>query len=147
MPYRHAEKDAVYLAGLQSGSWQHIDDTATRGSSAYFTRPRKDRLTVIDILANRFESRFLLNEQTAEWLQTFAVPQWAQAAIAQWPQEKALTYPELADLVQTHLGRLNEQQQARVFEAASLTAYHSQTTAPIKIMIQLQIRTIWAHFK
>ena len=26
----HAEKEAVYLAGLQSTIWQHVDDTATR---------------------------------------------------------------------------------------------------------------------
>jgi hypothetical protein len=141
----HAEKNAVYLAGLQSSSWQHIDDTATRVDgdnqhchiicnplySAYYTRPRKDRLTVIDILANRFENRFLLNGQTTEWLQTFAVPQWAQAAIAGWPQEAVLTHLELKALVQSDLGRLNKQQQARVFEAAALTAYHSQTTTPI----------------
>jgi hypothetical protein len=141
----HAEKEAVYLAGLQSTSWQHVDDTATRVNgenqhchilcnplySAYFTRPGKDRLTVIDILANRFETQFLLNEQTVEWLQTFGTPQWAQAAIARWPQGRVLTYPELADLVQTALGRLNDQQQARVFEAAALTAYHSQSVTPI----------------
>jgi hypothetical protein len=141
----HAEKEAVYLAGLQSTSWQHVDDTATRVNgenqhchivcnplySAYFTRPRKDRLTVIDILANRFETQFLLNQQTCEWLQTFGTPQWAQAAIAHWPQGTVLTYPELADLVQTELDRLNDQQQARVFEAAALTAYHSQRVTPI----------------
>jgi len=141
----HAEKKAVYVAGLQSTTWQHIDDTATRVNgenqhchiicnplySAYFTRPRKDRLTVIDILANRFETQFLLNEQTVAWLQTFATPQWAQATIARWPQDTVLSYPELADLVQTELGRLNAQQQARVFEAAALTAYHSQSATPI----------------
>jgi hypothetical protein len=141
----HAEKEAVYLAGLQSTIWQHVDDTATRVNgenqhchivcnplySAYFTRPRKDRLTVIDILANRFETQFLLNEQTFAWLQTFGTPQWAQAAIAHWPQGTVLTYPELAELVQTELGRLNDQQQARVFEAAALTAYHSQSVMPI----------------
>jgi hypothetical protein len=141
----HSEKEAVYLAGLKSTIWQHVDDTATRVNgenqychiicnplySAYFTRPRKDRLTVIDILANRFETQFLLTEQTAAWLQTFATPQWAQAAIAHWPQGTALSYPELADLVQTELGRLNAQQQARVFEAAALTAYHSQSVTPV----------------
>jgi len=102
----HVEKEAVYLAGLQSTIWQHVDDTATRVNgenqhchivcnplySAYFTRPRKDRLTVIDILANRFETQFLLNEQTVEWLQTFDTPQWAQAAIARWPQATVLTW-------------------------------------------------------
>lgn len=141
----HAEKEVVYLTGLQSTIWQHVDDTATRVNgenqhchivcnplySAYFTRPRKDRLTVIDVLANRFATQFLLNEQTVEWLQTFGTPQWAQAAIARWPQDTVLTCPELAALVQTELGRLNEQQQARVFEAAALTAYHSQTVTPI----------------
>jgi hypothetical protein len=141
----HAEKKAVYVAGLQSTTWQHIDDTATRVNgenqhchivcnplySAYFTRPRKDRLTVIDILANRFETQFLLTEQTVKWLQTFATPQWAQAVITHWPQGTVLSYPELADLVQTELGGLNEQQQARIFEAAALTAYHSQSVTPI----------------
>ena len=141
----HAEKDGIYLAGLQSSIWQHIDDTATRVDgenqnchivcnplySAYFTRPRKDRLTVIDVLANRVESCFLFNEQTAEWLQAFGVPQWAQAKIAQWPQEKVLTSLELEVLVVDYLGNLNEQQQARVFEAASLTAYHNQSATTI----------------
>jgi hypothetical protein len=141
----HAEKEAVYLAGLQSTNWQHVDDTATRVNgenqhchiicnplyTAYFTRPRKDRLTVIDILANQFETQFLLNEQTVAWLQSFATPLWAQAAIERWPQDTVLSYPELADLVQTELGRLNAQQQARVFEAAALTAYHSQDVTPI----------------
>jgi len=141
----HAEKEAVYLAGLKSSAWQHLDDTATRVNgenqhchivcnpfyTAYFTRPRKDRLTVIEILSNQVETRFLFNQQTVEWLQTFAVPQWAQAAIAQWPQDTALAYQELEVLVLTDLGRLNKQQQARVFEAAALTVYHSQTTTPI----------------
>lgn len=140
----HVEKAAVYLAGLGSTSWQHVDDTATRVNgenqhchivcnplySAYFTRPRKDRLTVIDILANRFETQFLLNEQTIEWLQSFATPQWAQAVIARWPQDTVLSYPELAERVQTELERLNHQQQARVFEAAALSAYHSQSVIP-----------------
>ena len=45
--------------------------------------------------------------------------------------ERLLSYAELGALVQTHLGRLNDQQQSRVFEAAALSAYHSQTTTPI----------------
>jgi hypothetical protein len=114
-----------------NGENQHCHIVCNPLYSAYFTRPRKDRLTVIDILANRFETQFLLNEQTFEWLQTFATPQWAQAVIVRWPQDIVLTYPELADLVQTDLGRLNDQQQARVFEAAALTAYHSQSVTPI----------------
>jgi regulator of replication initiation timing len=57
----HTEKDEIYQAGLASSSWQHIDDTSTRVDgqnqychvlgnplyTTYFTRPRKDRLTII----------------------------------------------------------------------------------------------------
>jgi len=139
------EKDEIYKAGLASSSWQHIDDTSTRVDgqnhhchvignplyTAYFTRPRKDRLTLIEILQNVSEAQFLLNEQTPGWLETFAVPQWAQRTIAQWPQHLLLSYDQIKKLVNTDLERLNEQQQARVFEAAALSAYHTQTIIPI----------------
>jgi len=141
----HAEKQAVYRAGLASSSWQHSDDTGTRVNgenqhchvvgnplyTAYFTRPGKDRLTLISILQNVTEPPLLLNERTADWLEQFDTPRWAQQIIATWPQERLLTLAELTDLVETQLGRLNEQQQARVLEAAALTAYHQQTSMPI----------------
>ena len=139
------EKDELYQAGLASSSWQHIDDTSTRVNgqnhhcqvignplyTAYFTRPRKDRLTIIEILQNVSEAQFLLDEQTLGWLETFAVPQWAQRTIAHWPDHVLLSYAQMEELVNSHLERLNEQQQARVFEAAALSAYHRQTVMPI----------------
>lgn len=141
----HEEKEAIYLAGLASSSWQHSDDTGTRVNgenqhchvvgnplyTAYFTRPGKDRLTIIALLQNASEPSFLLNEATAEWLAQFETPQWAQQVIATWPQKQQLTQSELTTLVQTQLARLNDQQQARVLEAAALTAYHQQTDVPI----------------
>ena len=62
----HAEKDAVYEAGLQSSPWQQTDDTLTRVDgqnqhchvvcnpvyTAYHTRPTKERLSVLDVLRN-----------------------------------------------------------------------------------------------
>jgi hypothetical protein len=141
----HTEKNEIYQAGLESSSWQHIDDTSTRVDgqnhhchvlgnplyTAYFTRPRKDRLTIIEILQNVAEAPLLLTEQTAAWLDTFAVPQWAQRVVAGWPQQVELTYAQLKELINTHLDRLNDQQQARIFEAAALTAYYHQTSQPI----------------
>lgn len=141
----HTEKDEIYQAGLESSSWQHIDDTSTRVDgqnhhchvlgnplyTAYFTRPRKDRLTIIEILQNVAEASLLFTEQTAAWLDTFAVPQWAQRVIAGWPQQVVLTYAQLKALINTDLNRLNDQQQARIFEAAALSAYYSQTSQPI----------------
>jgi hypothetical protein len=141
----HAEKQAVYRAGLASSSWQHSDDTGTRVNgqnqhchvvgnplyTAYFTRPGKDRLTLIGILQDVTEPPFLLNESTSAWLEQFDTPRWAQQIVAAWPQGRLLTRAELTDRVETQLARLNEQQQARILEAAALTAYHQQTEMPI----------------
>lgn len=141
----HQEKDDIYQAGLQSSDWQHIDDTSTRVDgqnhychimsnplyTAYFTHPRKDRLTVIKVLQNVPELQFLLNEQTADWLETFSVPQWIQQIVALWPHHQGMSYAQFENLIHAYLPDLKPQQQARLFEAAALSAYHTQTTHPI----------------
>jgi hypothetical protein len=145
----HAEKEEIYREGLNSSRWQHIDDTSTRVDgknhychilsnplyTAYFTRPGKDRLTVIEVLQNLSEAHFLLNSQTNQWLESFEVPQWARQCIQKWTQHEWLTYAQVAKLIESDLARLNEQQKARVFEAAALTAYHAQTTMPVLALL------------
>lgn len=140
------EAEAVLEAGLASTSWQHIDDTATRVNGQnqhchilcnpfytwYETRPEKNRLSVIGVLQNEDELTYRLDETTKTWLETFTVPKWAQQRIAGWPQEQSLTHAEISQLVARELAdRLNEQQQARVLEAAALTAYHHQNEIPV----------------
>jgi hypothetical protein len=139
----HDEKAAVWRAGLASSSWQHIDDTSTRVNgenqhchvvcnplySAYFTRPGKDRLTVIQLLQGGID--FLLNEQTPAWLDIFKTPLWAQRLINTWPQNQVLTHTAMAALVARDVASLNDQQQARILEAAALTAYHNQNELPV----------------
>lgn len=141
----HTEKDEIYQAGLKSSSWQHIDDTGTRVNgenqychivgnplyTAYFTRPRKDRLTIIEVLQNLSQAQFLLNEQTKQWLETFYIPKWARRLMEKWPYHEWLTYEQVKERVESDLSRLNKQQKARVLEAAALTAYHAQTTLPV----------------
>jgi hypothetical protein len=141
----HSEKEEVYRAGLSSSHWQHMDDTSTRVNgenrychivtnplyTAYFTRPRKDRLTIIAVLQNLKAAPFLLSSHTEKWLESFDVPHWARRLMAQWPQLEWLTYEQMTKWVEAELSRLNEQQKARVLEAAALTAYHAQTTMPV----------------
>ena len=141
----HAEKDEIYRAGMASGHWQHIDDTGTRVDgenqychivgnplyTAYFTRPRKDRLTVINVLQNLSESPFLLNSHTEQWLEIFNTPKWTRRLIKEWPQHEWLTYKQIEKRVATDLSRLGKQQKARVLEAAALTAYHAQTAISV----------------
>lgn len=142
----HEEKEAVWQAGLASSQWQHIDDTGTRVNgenqhchiicnpyySAYFTRPGKDRLTVIQLLQGGDSLDFLLDQQTFVWLDLFNTPMWVQRQIASWPQGQVLTQAEMEALLTPDMvSRLNDQQQARILEAAALTAYHDQDEVPI----------------
>lgn len=141
----HEEKEAVYEAGLASSDWQHMDDTSTRVDgqnqhchvvcnplySAYFTRPKKDRLTVIQLLQGGPELALLLNERTPALLDQFKTPQWAQERVAAWPQNQTLTRPQMDELLEREMTTLNDQQRARILEAAALTAYNTQTTIPI----------------
>jgi len=72
----HAEKAEIVRAGLESSPWQQTDDTGTRVNgvnehchilcnplyTAFFTLQKKDRLSVIDVLSNQQERRYLFNE-------------------------------------------------------------------------------------
>jgi len=84
-PELHAEKAAIYEAGLRSSPWQHLDDTATRVNgqnehchvvcnplyTAYFTTPCKDRLTIVDALRNLGARTFRINAETIDLLRVF----------------------------------------------------------------------------
>lgn len=141
-----AEANDIMIAGLGSSSWQHIDDTGTRVNgvngychilcnpfyTAYATRSKKNRLTVITLLQNSEKPLLLFNQQTGKWLDTFEVPLWSRKKIAEWPQEKLLSEQEVADLLSGKMSkRLSQQQQARIYEAGALTAYYAQDKYPI----------------
>ena len=141
----HEEKEAVWHAGLASTEWQHIDDTSTRVNgenqhchivcnplySAYFTRPGKDRLTVLQLFQGGDSVDFLLNQQTTSWLDLFNTPLWVRRQIAAWPHDQVLTHSQMDALLMRDVATLSDQQQARILEAAALTAYHEQDDIPI----------------
>jgi regulator of replication initiation timing len=140
------EADEILRAGLSSSSWQHIDDTSTRVDgvnsychilcnpfyTAYATRRRKDRLTLVAVLQNSEQAVYLYTEETKQWLTTFAVPQWAQRRLQSWPQARLLSEAEVTALLAGELSeRLTEQQLARLREAGALTAYNAQDRYPV----------------
>jgi len=77
------EFDDLVNAGLASTRYQQTDDTSARVAgqfwhthilcnpfyAAYFTRPRKDRLTVLEVLQNTNNLRFQLSQETLRLLQ------------------------------------------------------------------------------
>ena len=141
----HAEKDAIYEAGLRSSPWQHIDETGARAKgqnqhchivcnplySAYFTTEKKDRLTVIDVLSNASERRFLLNDEAFELLRSLRVSGRVIGQLNRLPLEQEWSESEFTGLLNQHLPNLGPQQFSRVLDAAAIAAYHAQTGFPV----------------
>jgi len=141
----HAEKDAIYEAGLRSGPWQHIDETGARVNgqnqhchivcnplySAYFTTEKKNRLTVVDVLRNSSERAFLLNDEAFELLGSLRVSARVIGQLNGLPHERELGESEFTGLLNQHLPALGPQQFSRILDAAAIAAYHAQTGFPV----------------
>jgi len=141
----HEEKTAVYQAGLGTSPYQNIDDTATRvngvnqhchvvGSplyTAYSTKEKKDRLTVLDVLRNDAPRVYRLNAQAYTWLESFSLPEATMAKLHTLPQEQDLSDTEFARHLDEQLPQLVSPQRKHIMEAAAVAAYHHQTTWPV----------------
>jgi hypothetical protein len=141
----HAEKEAVYAAGLCSSPWQHMDETSTRVNgvnahchtvcnplyTAYVTTDKKDRLAVLEALLNGRPLTFRLNAEAYTWLEPVGLPASALAALQQLPQDQVLSKAEFTQQLAVALPTLGSQARRRVLEAAAVAAYHAQQEFPI----------------
>jgi uncharacterized small protein (DUF1192 family) len=139
------EFDDIVSAGLASTPYQQTDDTSARVNgefwhthilcnpyyAAYFTRPHKDRLTVLEILQNTDDLGFRFGQETLELLQTqFHLPQkWQRTieAIGETTFEKT----SLATLLDSWFGQGNRQLRTAIKQAAAIVYYRHQTSVPI----------------
>lgn len=141
----HAEKTAVYLAGLRSSPWQHYDQTSTRVDgvnqqcnivcnpfyTAFFTTASKERLSVLDVLRNLASRTFCFNAEAFELLHALGVAQRVIAQVQAFPQERSLSEAELMALLDQQTPPLGPLQRQRVLEAAAVAAYHAQLEFPV----------------
>jgi hypothetical protein len=109
----HAEKAAIYEAGLRSTPWQHDDDTLTRVNgqnahchvvcnpfyTAYFTVFGKDRLTVLDVLRGLAPRIHRVNAEALSYLATLGVPARVCQVVRQWPGDRDLSADQVRDLL------------------------------------------------
>jgi hypothetical protein len=141
----HTEKKGVCEAGLGSSPWQHTDQTSTRVDgenqhcnivcnplyTIYTTTPKKDRLSVLDVLRLGRERRFRLNEEALGYLESTplskATRDWlsAECSDQNWNEQ---TFVERLD---TNGLKLNEQQRQAILSAAAVAAYHAEEDLPI----------------
>jgi len=141
----HAEKDAVYKAGLRSSPWQHSDETGTRVNgvnehchvmcnpfyTAYLTTEHKDRLAVIDVLNNLRPRTYLLLAPTYEWLQQTQVSSSVLERLRHLPQNVVLDHEQFTHLLDQYLAEVNAQHRRLILEAAAITAYQTQQEIPV----------------
>lgn len=144
----HAEKDAVYTAGLRSSPWQHTDDTLTRVNgqnqhchvvcnpvyTAYHTRPTKERLSVLDVLRNGRKRIFRLNAEALGYLENLPWSKKAWHGLQSWRVESGecdLEEPIFLEQLEAHLPKLSQQQRKALIDAAAVAAYHAETEFPV----------------
>jgi hypothetical protein len=139
------EFDAIVCAGLASTQYQQTDDTSARVDgqfwhthilcnpfyAAYFTRPHKDRLTVLGILQNTMDLRFQFGQETLELLQTeFNIPEKWQHKIEEVGNAQ-FDQGSLAALLQDWFGQGNRQLRTAIEQAAAIMYYRHQTSVPV----------------
>jgi hypothetical protein len=141
----HAEKDAVYEAGLRSSPWQHSDETGTRVNgvnqhchvmcnplyTAYLTTEKKDRLTVIDVLTNLRPRVHRVLPETHKWLQEAGLPPSVLDRLRYLPQDQVLDDESFTHLLDEHLADVNADHRRLVLEATAITAYRTQQEIPV----------------
>ncbi len=139
------EFDDIVSAGLSSTPYQQTDDTSARVAgnfwhthilcnpfyAAYFTRPQKDRLTILEILQNTSELRFQFGEETLDLLLTeFDIPKKWQRAIEEIGNVEC-GKTSLALLLQEWFGNGNRQVRIAIEQAAAIVYYRHQTSVPV----------------
>ncbi len=141
----HAEKDALYQAGLASSPWQHLDDTSTRVNgqngychivcnplyTAYFTTAAKDRLTIIDVLTNHRPRRFLVNAEALSYVEAGGLSAVRRRQLAQVPGDVIMDEAMMQALLETYLPGLGPQQRKWILDATAVAAYHADVEGPV----------------
>ncbi len=138
----HQEKSQMYQAGLEQRSYQHIDETTSRVdgqnssthivcnplATVFFTTPRKDRLTSLDVLRNFDSRRFLFNDDTFRLLEQLNVPKKLVTALRDVERDRPFTEQEMTALLREICpnpakGKLHR---TRIMEAAAIANYHHE---------------------
>jgi transposase IS66 family protein len=141
----HAEKDALYQAGLASSPWQHLDDTSTRVNgqngychivcnplyTAYFTTAAKDRLTILDVLTTHRPRRFLVNEEALGYVEPCGLSAVRRRQLAQVPSAVIMDEALLQALLEVQLPGLGLQQRKWILDATAVAAYHADLEFPV----------------
>ena len=141
----HAEKEAVCEAGLGSSPWQHIDQTSTRVDgqnqhcnivcnplyTIYTTTPKKDRLSVLDVLRNGRERRFRLNDKALGYLASTPLSKATRNGLSAEGSDQDWEEQTFVERLDAKWPKLSVQQRQAILSAAAVAAYHAEGDVPL----------------
>lgn len=144
----HEEKSDLYHAGLEVGAYQQIDDTSSRVdgvnhytqiissplSTVFITTPKKDRLTILDVLRNFGDRFFIFNDETFELLDKLGVSRKTNARLRETVQNDEIFDEKGMEALLNKLfpsPKRGKTTRARIREAAAIAHYHQETETPI----------------
>ena len=145
------EKEEILKAGLQSTIYQQIDDTGARVNgqnqfvqiicnpyyTAYFTMPKKSRLSILDVLRGGAERVYLLNEEAFSILQSFNLAQKWTTRLRTEALGKTLNEDDMKALLSRFFPKPNQGKniRTRIMEAGLIAAYHEQIGFPAILIL------------
>lgn len=171
------EQLAIHQAGLELGLYESTDTTASRFNgvnynthvfgnedyTAYFTRPHKDRQTIVDLIRSEIPRTYLLNEDTFKLYEYLKIPAKITTPLKSLlPVLPRVDSMAIEDLDQaTFIGQIKtllkeadyQKHEPKLLEGAYLSAYRAQTPLPILLcddapqykLVALLIAGCWVH--
>jgi hypothetical protein len=141
----HKEKSEIFLSGLNSTTYQQIDDTSARVNgnnwytqilcnpyyTAYFTVPHKDRETILDILLCGNEKTYCFNEEAFELMKMFNIPQIWMEKLTSFKGNTYNNEEIRREMDSVFPPDRYKTTRMRVLEACSIAAYHQMTNIPV----------------
>jgi hypothetical protein len=143
----HLEKADIFMAGLKSSIYQHIDDTGAKVKgqnhyvqiicnpfyTAYFTIPRKDRLSILEILQGGKPRTYFFNDEAFTLLESFRLSRKMISKLQKAVFDKKLDEKQMQQLLDDIFPdpTKGENLRTRIMEAGAIAAYHNQKEFPV----------------
>lgn len=143
--WAHQEKSDLYYQGILKSDYVQIDDTSARVNgknhycqvvcnplfTAYFTTPKKDRLSVLEILTDYAPAQYLYNHQAKSLLDTLKLANKPSYAVeAELPTDTVMNEMQFAGHL-ANIGTLGAGQVTKITEACAIAHYRQQTDFPV----------------
>jgi len=138
------EAKDITEAGIKSSSYQHIDDTGARVGgenqhftvlcndyfSAFFTNPKKNRLTVIGILSQKEELSFMINPCVISFLKQRKLKAEVISSLESLIKMGEMAQEEFTKELDLAIPGLKERHRTMIAEAAAIAAYQESHDSP-----------------